>query len=384
MNVYTLREQVDAFSDARHHVPAREAMWIQLSTEKGLTGWGEAAVWGGPASVTSAILRHELYPLVQGEDPSAIHYLWEKMYQHTAQHGRRGAVVAAMGAIDIALWDILAIRADLPLVDVLGRMSSKVMPYASGAFYAADKGVAQLVAEVAESRRRGFRAFKMKIGRQERKWSRVWERPDTYTLAEDAERVLAVRDAIGPESLLMIDANTEWDAPTAINFLDRIRDADVFFLEEPVSADHYQHAARIRDRCGVRIAGFETEYTRYAYRDLLAAGAVDVVQPDACWCGGLSEARRIAAMASAYGALAVPHSLNSAMAMHINTHLVASLDNGFLIEWDATGNPFVDPFFDPADRLDEAGWMAVPDGVGIGFSADISTVAGVQADERVE
>ena len=384
MDVFTLRQAIPEFSDARHLVRAREAMWVRLTTGDGLEGWGEPAVWGGPASVTSAILRYELFPLVRGEDPSAIHYLWEKMYQHTAQHGRRGAVVAAMGGIDIALWDILAIRANLPLVDVLGRMSSKVMPYASAGFYAPDKDLEQLVVEVSGNRQRGFRAFKMKIGRQERKWSRVWDRPDTYSLAQDAERVMAVREAIGEDSLLMIDANTEWDAPTAINFLDRIQDADVFFLEEPVSADHYRHASRIRDRYGVRIAGFETEYTRYAYRDLLAAGAVDVVQPDACWCGGLSEARRIAAMASAYGALAVPHSLNSAMSMHVNTHLVASLDNGFLIEWDATGNPFVDPYFDPADRLDEEGWMAVPDDVGTGFSPDISTVAGVQAEERVE
>ena len=384
MDVYTLRAAVPEFSDARHQVLAREAMWVRVTTQDGFEGWGEAAVWGGPASVTSAILRDELFPIVRGGDPSAIHLLWEMMYQHTAQHGRRGAVVAAMGAIDIALWDILAIRANLPLVDVLGRMSSKVMPYASAAFYAPDKDLAGLVTEVAGNRDRGFRAFKMKIGRQERMWSRVWERPDTYTLAEDVERVLAVREAIGPDSLLMVDANTEWDAPMAIRFLDRVEDADIFFLEEPVSADHYSHAARIRDRHGVRIAGFETEYTRYAYRDLLAAGAVDVVQPDACWCGGISEARRIAAMASAYGALAVPHSLNSAMAMHINTHLVASLDNGFLVEWDATGNPFVDPFFDPTKQLDRDGWMEVPSGVGIGFTPEMGSLAGVVDEERVE
>jgi len=384
LDVYTLREDVPEFSDARHQILFREAMWVRLTTQEGLKGWGEAAVWGGPASVTSAILRHELFPLVRGQDPTAIHFLWERMYQHTAQHGRRGAIVAAMGAIDIALWDILSTRVGLPLVDLLGRMSSKVLPYASAGFYAPNKSLTDLVTEMAGLRGRGFRAFKMKIGRQSRKWSRVWERPDTYTLAEDVERVLAVREAIGKESLLLIDANTEWDAPTAIQFLDRIQDADVFFLEEPVSADHYEHASRLRGRYGVRVAGFETEYTRFAYRDLLSAGAIDVVQPDACWCGGLSEARRIAAMASAYGVLAVPHSFSSAMAVHINTHFVASLDNGFLVEWDSTGNPFVDPFLNPDERLDSDGWMAVPEGPGIGFSPDVENVAGIQIAERVE
>lgn len=384
MDVYTLRKDVPEFSDARHRVPVREAMWIRLTTQDGLQGWGEAAVWGGPASVTSAILRLELFQLIQGENPSAIHYLWERMYQHTAQHGRRGAIVAAMGAIDIALWDILAIRAGLPLVDVLGRMSSRVLPYASAGFYAPGKRLEDLVSEMAHLRGRGFRAFKMKVGRQARKWSRVWERPDSVSLADDAERVLAVRDAIGEESLLLIDANTEWDASTSIDFLDRIRGANVFFLEEPVSADHYGHAKRIRDRYGVRIAGFETEYTRFAYRDLLAAGAIDVVQPDACWCGGLSEGRRIAAIASAYGALAVPHSFSSAMAVHINTHFVASLDNGFLVEWDSTGNPLVDLFLDPTERLDDEGWMAVPEGPGIGFSPDITTVPNIAMEERAQ
>jgi D-galactarolactone cycloisomerase len=384
MDVYTLRQDVPEFSDSRHQVPFREAMWVRLTTQEGLKGWGEAAVWGGPASVTSAILRHELFPMVRGQDSSAIHYLWERMYQQTAQHGRRGAIVAAMGAIDIALWDILAIRAGLPLVDVLGRMSSKVQPYASAGFYAPSKTLKDLVAEMTRLRSIGFRAFKMKIGRQNRKWSRVWERPNTYTLAEDVERVMAVREAIGEESTLLVDANTEWDAPTATQFLDRIQQANVFFLEEPVSADHYQHASRIRGRTGVRIAGFETEYTRFAYRDLLAAGALDVVQPDPCWCGGLSEARRIAAMASAYGALTVPHSFSSAMAVHINAHFVASLDNGFLVEWDSTGNPFVDPFLDPRERLDQDGWMAVPEGAGIGFSPNVEDVAGIQLVERVE
>lgn len=384
IDVYTLRAEVLEFSDSRHRVPFREAMWIRLTTDAGREGWGEAAVWGGPAAVTSAILRHELFELVKGEDPTAIHYLWERMYQQTAQHGRRGAIVAAMGAIDIALWDMLAFSADMPLADVLGRMSSKVLPYASAGFYGPTKDLEQLAAEMSLLWKRGFRAFKMKVGRQARRWSRVWDRPYSVSLAQDVERVFAVREAIGKDSLLLIDANTEWDAPTCIWFLDRIKDADVFFMEEPVSADLYDHARRIRDRHGVRIAGFETEYTRFAYRDLLAAGAIDVVQPDACWCGGLSEARRIAAMAGAYGAIVVPHSFSSAMALSINSHFVASLDNGFLVEWDSSGNPFVDQFFDPSTKLDGDGWMDVPGNAGIGFRPDVETVKGLALSERVE
>ncbi len=141
------------------------------------------------------------------------------------------------------------------------------------------------------------------------------------------------------------------------------------FLEEPVSSDHPRLAAELRRATNIRIAGFETEYGRFAYRDILAQDAIDVVQPDACWCGGISEARRIAAMASAYGRLCVPHSLSSVVSLHANAHLVGSLDNGFLVEWDASGNPLVDDYLSASDVLDD-GWRMLPTGDGIGFVPD--------------
>lgn len=376
MEIFTLRAEVPPFSDARHYIPERIAMWVRVTTAAGLQGWGEAAMWGGPPPVTESILADELFPMVKGEDASKIHYLWEKMYQLTAQHGRRGAVVAAMGAIDVALWDILAKRCNQPLVNILGRQSDKVTPYASAGFYAVGKDQDRLRAEYKRLHGNGFRAFKMKVGRQKRRWSDVWERPDTYRLDQDIERVFAVRETIGRDSLLLIDANTEWDKVTTVKFLRAVESADPFFMEEPVSADLYNQAIEIRQQVNVRIAGFETEYARYAYRDLLTGGAVDVVQPDPCWCGGLSEARRIAAMASAWGRIAVPHSFSSALSTKISTHFVASLDNGFLVEWDSTGNPWVDQIMPSGQGLDADGRLTVSDAPGIGFDPDLGALKG--------
>jgi L-alanine-DL-glutamate epimerase-like enolase superfamily enzyme len=387
-DIFTLVADVPPFSDARHNIPAREAMWVRLQTAEGLHGWGEAAVWGGPSPVTATIIADELFPLLGGEDPNKIHYLWEKCYQQTAQHGRRGAVVAAMGALDIALWDIMAKRSQQPLVNLLGRMSDRITPYASAGFYAVNKSVDDLQAEYKRLSGFGFRAFKMKVGRQRRRWSAVWDRPDTTTLDQDVERVYAVRDTIGPDAILLIDANTEWDTVTTVTFLRAVEDAKPFFMEEPVSADLYNQAAEIRSRVNIRLAGFETEYTRFAYRELLSAGAVDVVQPDPCWCGGLSEARRIAAMASAWGRVCVPHSFSSALSFLINTHFVASLDNGFLVEWDSSGNPWIDQLIRPEQRLNDDGTFDVPDGPGIGFEPDVDSLDGsidvqtVTADRR--
>lgn len=375
-DVFTLTADVPTFSDARHDISAREAMWVRVRTQDGLEGWGEAAVWGGPAPVTATIIAEELFPMLRGEDPDAIHYLWEKLYQQTAQHGRRGAIVAAMGALDIALWDIMAKRCNQPLVNILGRQADRVVPYASAGFYAVGKDLDALRAEYERLRGWGFRAFKMKVGRQHREWSRVWQRPDTYTLDEDIERVHVVRETIGPESILLIDANTEWDTVTTVTFLRAVEDARPFFMEEPVSADLFNQAIEIRSRTNVRIAGFETEYTRYAYRELLASGAVDVVQPDPCWCGGLSEARRIAAMASAWGRICVPHSFSSMLSFLTNTHFVASLDNGFLVEWDSSGNPWMDQLIRAADALNEDGTFTVPDAPGIGFDPQLEGLEG--------
>jgi D-arabinonate dehydratase/D-galactarolactone cycloisomerase len=376
VDLYTLSAEVPPFSDARHAITSREAMWVKVKTASGLEGWGEAAVWGGPAGVTANILLQELFPIIKGEDSTSIHYVWEKMYQHTAQHGRRGAIVAAMGALDIALWDIMARRANQPLVNILGRQSDTVTPYASAGFYSETKDLDGLRAEYARLKDKGFRAFKMKVGRQKREWSKVWDRPNVYTLEQDIERVYAVRETIGDDAILLVDANTEWDTVTTTTFLTEIGAARPFFMEEPVSADLFNHAVEVRQRTNVRIAGFETEYTRYAYRELLEAGAVDVVQPDPSWCGGLSEARRIAAMASAYGKLAVPHSFSSVLSLMTSIHFVASLDNGFLVEWDSSGNPWVDQFLLAENVLNEDGNLLVPAGAGIAFNPDIASLDG--------
>jgi L-alanine-DL-glutamate epimerase-like enolase superfamily enzyme len=138
----------------------------------------------------------------------------------------------------------------------------------------------------------------------------------------------------------------------------------------------FNQAVEIRAKTNIRIAGFETEYTRYAYREILARGAVDVVQPDPCWCGGLSEARRIAAMASAWGRLCVPHSFSSALSLMTNIHFVASLDNGFLVEWDSSGNPWVEQLVSPRDWIDENGTVATPEGPGIGFDPNFEALNG--------
>jgi L-alanine-DL-glutamate epimerase-like enolase superfamily enzyme len=370
VDVWAMTAPVRQFADARNVIDSREVLWIRVSLSDGVVGWGEGTIFGGPAEVAGSVLATDLASLVLGSRAHLIHQIWDRLYQTTLMHGRRGVVMVGISAIDVALWDALSRRAGLPLVDILGRYADRVRPYASAGFYGHGKDLDALRAEVRRIRAQGFGAMKMKVGRQARLWADIWDKGYPVSVAEDIERVRVVRDELGPDALLLVDANTEWDTRTATTFLQELEDADIFFLEEPVSSDHPQIAAELRRSTNVRIAGFETEYTRFAYRDILAQNAVDVVQPDACWCGGISEARRIAAMASAHGRLCVPHSLSSVMSLHVNAHLVASLDNGFLVEWDATGNPFVDDFLSPEDVLSD-GWLTLPSESGIGFTPNV-------------
>jgi L-alanine-DL-glutamate epimerase-like enolase superfamily enzyme len=365
-NIWALRAPVTEFADSRNVITSREVIWVRLQFSDGTQGWGEATLFGGPVEIAGEVIARDLFPLIRGARLREVHRIWDKLYQTTFMHGRRGVVLCGISALDVALWDGLGKALGVPVVDLLGRYADRVMPYASAGFYGRDKGLDELVEEFSRHRQEGFRAFKMKVGRQAKPYGDIWDKDYAVTLEQDVERVMAVRETIGPDALLMVDANAEWDPATAQLFLARIRDADIFFLEEPVSADCGHLAREIRDRTGIRVAGFETEYTRYAYRDLLEGGALDVVQPDACWCGGISEARRIAALASAYGRLCVPHSLSSALSLHANAQLVASLDNGFLVEWDRTGNPFVDDFV-PTSHIND-GWLTLADKPGIGFA----------------
>jgi L-alanine-DL-glutamate epimerase-like enolase superfamily enzyme len=362
--------------DARHDLEYWEAMWVCVRTADGLEGWGEAAYWGGPRDITAAILIKELFPLIDGEDPNKIHLLWDRMYHKSFQHGRGGAVLAAMGAIDNALWDILGKRCNLPVVDIFGRARDTFVPYATAGFYAKNKSVQDLQAEFRGLKAKGFRAFKMKVGRQRREWARHWPRPDVLTLEQDAERVLAVREAIGPDAYLMVDAQTEWDMHIAARFLKLVEPANLFFIEEPVSPDLAHQAAELRQHAGsVRIAGFETEYTRYAFRSLIVGNVVDIVQADPSWCGGLSEARRIAAMASAYGKLCVPHAFCSLPSLCAAAHLVCSIDNGFLVEWDSTGNPLIDQILPIESVINSDGEVPAPTTPGLGFTPDFEAMA---------
>ena len=376
-DVRTIPLQVELdepFMDSRELITYRQALLVEVLTDEGIVGLGESAVWGGPHISTMTVIERELKPLVVGEDPRFIEGIWTKMYEQSVQHGRRGLLLAAMGGIDIALWDILGKIAGLPLVQLFGAYRDSVRPYASHGFYQESRTISVLQDEMKQLRKLGHTAFKMKVGRQN---------PIPYlkgadlcvtSLAEDYDRVRAVREAIGPSPELIIDANNAWTDKVALRVLDELHDANIFFLEEPLPTDDIEGSIRLCARSRTQIGGYETETSRFGFRDLIERRAIDVVQPDCCWTGGISEVRKIAALASMHNMLCVPHSFSSSVALMTNAHLVGSLANGEFVEWDRTKNPLVEELLTAPPKLTPNGRLMIPSGPGLGIELNRDTV----------
>jgi L-alanine-DL-glutamate epimerase-like enolase superfamily enzyme len=238
------------------------------------------------------------------------------MYQEALLQGRAGTVVRAISALDIALWDRNSRAAQLPLYRFLGAVvGDSVAAYASGGYYLPDKTPDHLAEEMRGYIEQGFGAVKMKVGK--------------HDLRGEEARIAAVRESIGPDTILMLDANNAWrDLPTALRFVRMYENYDPYFIEEPFSPDDIQNHARLASQTSVPIATGEIECGRWRFKELLDAEAATILQTDAAVCGGITEFKRIAATAASYGVSLCPHWFHD-----LHTHLVAATPNALYVEY---------------------------------------------------
>ena len=352
--------------DATYTLPSRSVVLARVETDEGISGIGEAAYFGGPPMITKMIIEKELADYLIGEDPLNIERLWETMYQRSIKHGRKGAIIASMSGIDIALWDIKARSVGMPLYRLLGGCYEKIRAYASAGFYAEGKGLKELAGEMESYVKEGFTAVKMKIGR--------------VSQAEDVARIKAVREAIGPNIDLLVDGNNVYTSYEAIRMARKMEAYDVFWFEEPVPAEDIEGSARVAHAIDMPLAAGENEFTRYGFRDLIINQALDIAQPDVTWCGGITEARKIAAMASAWNITCVPHSFSSAIALMSNLHFSASIPNSMFQEFDRNYNPLREELLTEPVRINKDGYIDLPDKPGLGVELNESTVKKYRVD----
>jgi L-alanine-DL-glutamate epimerase-like enolase superfamily enzyme len=354
-------------------IHARAALLVEVVTDAGLIGIGESATG------SRAIIDWELKPFLVGRDPGQIEWLWQEIYHRFGRAGRRGIVLNALSGIDIALWDLLGKVAGLPVHRLLGTYQERLPAYASAGFYQEGKGLDALQLEAATAVRDGFRAFKMKVGRVPRlapgAFAHTGGAEELLVAGEaaDVARVAAVREALGPEPELMIDANCAWTPEQALRFAAAVEPYRIFWIEEPVDADMLAVSAALATATPIPIAGYETEVGLAGFARLVEAGAVDVVQPDVAWAGGITECRRIAALAQANHRAYAPHCFSSAVLLVASLHLGASFPNCSLVEIDRNPNALrTDLLREPLVIRD--GIVEAPSGPGLGIELNPATV----------
>lgn len=344
----------------------REHLLVRVRSDAGVEGVG-FCLQDVSGKAAKAALDELLVPMMIGEDPRDIAKIWERLYWQTVRAGRRGNLLHALSAIDIALWDHQAKLAGMPLYKLLGAYREEVPCYASGGYYYDGmEMLPKLDQEVRGYLEQGFTAIKMKIGR--------------LSARQEVERVQLVREIIGPDVKLMIDANQAYlDVNSCMELCRRVEQFDITWFEEPLPVDMVEAHVRLRKQTSIPLATGEVAATRWEFQDLIRSGALDYVQPDATMCGGVSEWLKIAALASAQGVSLAPH-----YHWDIHVHLACvSRDVTILEKFVGTDVKNFDLIMNNPRQVTSHGTLTPPEGTGLGIDYNEEAIREYLVEEAV-
>ncbi len=360
----------EPFAFSQGWVRQRSATLVEVSTDEGVTGWGEAFAQGlEPPEIAATVIDKALRPLVTGADPLETEVLWHRMYHMTRDYGRKGSVVAAISAIDMALWDIAGKHRGVPIHALLGgAFRTSVQPYATGFYRIRGQGeAARLAEEAIRHHEAGFTLMKVKLG---------------YGVDDDIACMAAIGRAIQGKPIgLMVDTNHAYGRAEALRLGRALDGFGLRWYEEPVAPEDLRGYVEMRDKLTMPIAGGENEHTLFGFRELLAAGAVDIAQPDIGSCGGITAARHVATLAQAHGVLVNPHVWGSAVAQAASLQVIAALPVAHhslhpqepVLEYDRSSHPFRNQLVhEPIGLVD--GRVAIPTRPGLGIEIDRGTL----------
>ena len=371
LRIHVLKSALDEpFAFSQGWVRQRSATLVEVITDTGISGWGEAFAQGlEPPEIAATVIDKALRPIVTGADPLDIEVLWHRMYHQTRDYGRKGSVVAGLSAVDIALWDIAGKHFGVPVSRLLGGASrTRVQPYATGFYRIAGKGeAARLAEEALRHYEAGFTIMKVKLG---------------FGVADDIACMEAIGRAIeGKPVTLMVDTNHAYGRAEALRLGRALESYELRWYEEPVAPEDVAGYAEMRDKLSMPIAGGENEHTLYGFRHLIGAGAVDIAQPDVGSCGGITACRHVATIAQSHGVEVNPHVWGSAIAQAASLQVIAALPVAHhalfarepILEFDRSSHPFrVALVTQPI--VAREGWVDIPSGPGLGIEVDRAVV----------
>lgn len=345
-------EYDEGFTYAGGTCSARVTTLVLVHTDTGAVGIGSGYSHPG---LMELVLQHQLAPFLQGEDPTQVEALWEKMYRITRWYGRKGAAMTAIGALDTALWDLRGQAAGQPVWRLLGGQRSTCPAYASALLW---NDVDALAAEAARHIENGFRRVKMRLGRS-----------SEY----DVAAVQAVRQAIGPDNDMLVDGSMRYNNQTAREMAAQLETHSAFWFEEPFEPENLEAFTSLRQDVRVPLAAGENEFGLQGFKELIRNQAVDIVQPDASRCGGITETKRVADAAQAAGLRVATHSWSDALAIVANAHVISNAPNGITVEVDQTGNPLVEQLLNEPLEISD-GQLALSEAPGLGVSLNQAAI----------
>ncbi len=356
------------FGWSQDTISSRSVGLVKITTDDGIVGWGEGC--GGPSA---AVVEDILAPLIIGENPINRLKLWQKMF-HSLYNANLavGYGGSAISAIDTALWDITGKILGLPIYDLLGgQIRNSVPVYATGLYYTEGEMPTRLLAEARGYVESGFIGMKTKIG--------------GLKIEDDVKRVKAIRDEIGPDIKLMVDANQAYNASSAIRIGQKLAHLDLVWFEEPVNAQDIDGYLSVKSSLPMAIAGGENLRTRYEFQQFLSRRAYDIVQPDIINVGGISEMRNVAMTANTMGIQVNPHVWGSPIMIAASLHVASTLPpcppsgnpepfvQETVMEYDRTPSAIRDDI-SPETFVLTNGRLEVPTGPGLGITVDEKAV----------
>ena len=312
---HVLRYELDKeLGYSQQYYKHRTAHLVEIETDEGITGWGECFGPGNIALANKYIVEKVIQPLIIGEDPSNKEYIWHKVYNLLRDSGQKGMPIQALSGIDIALWDILAKKAKLPLYQLLGGKTNNKIPVYGYGMMLQKKSVEELCElfkkEANQIKEKNFKAMKMKVGLGPK---------------EDLKLVSAVREAIGDDFKLMVDANHAYNKNDALYVGRGLDEMEIYWFEEPVAPEDYDGYKELKERLKTNIAGGEAEFTKYGWNQLIKKNCIDIAQPEVCGLGGITEYLKVSALAQSNFIPIVNHVWGSALSVAVNLHLLTSL-----------------------------------------------------------
>ena len=331
-----------------------EIVIVRLRDREGTEGTGYTFTVGRNGGAIHDIIAREISEIVISQDADRIEWLWHRLWWDLHYGGRGGPTVLAMSAVDIALWDLKAKRAGLPLWNLLGGHDRRVPCYAGGIDL--ELSADELLRQTDGNLAKGFRAIKMKVGRKK--------------LSEDVAKLAAMRDHLGAEFPLMVDANMKWTVDEAIRAARAFAPYDPLWLEEPIAPDDVAGHARVRREGGIPVAAGENLRTIWEFRHLIASGGVSFPEPDVTNCGGITAFMKIAHLAESFNLPVTSHGAHD-----ITVHLLAAVPNRSYLEAHGFG---LDRYIAEPLKIED-GMAVAPDRPGHGVSFDWAGLEAIRA-----